>query len=41
MGSDGGYEGVGVGEEVEGEGVYLIGSTVLGTVVVRYAQELN
>ena len=41
MGSDGGDEGVVVGEEVEGEGVYLIGSTVLGAVVVRYAQELN
>lgn len=39
MGSDGGDEGV--VEEVEGEGVYLIGSTVLRAVVVRCTQELQ
>ena len=42
MGSDGGDEGVVEGEEVEGEGVCLIGSTVLRAVVVRrYTQELK
>lgn len=43
MGSDGGDEGVveGVVEEVEGEGVGLIGSTVLQAVVVRCTQELQ
>lgn len=39
MGSDGGDEGV--VEEVEGEGVGLIGSTVLQAVVVRCTQELQ
>lgn len=40
MGSDGGDEGVVVVVEVEGEGIYLIGSTVLQAVAVRYTQEL-